>query len=740
MNRDITMVDLQQALNPQQKDGAPERKDLDELLTRAQAEPIVKLNISWRDKVSKENFKLTLELLSPTQAPSWYLDSQPSWTVTNSLWAVSSFDLAFVCDTIRKKTDGASQLQQALQIRHEAQAKHIQTSGHSIVPNISLGTANRVDLPQPARLNSAFTSVSASIANSTFAAAPAPAFASTSTTSSPTASTGLASSEMALSTKLGIDIPLDQLLLGTNLINMAQIADAISRSEQTGLPVGRILTEMGALEERVLKAALMAQSLIRDGMLHMELAVNALTLVASTALGLEAALKKLGWRTSYYHFYHTLGRLLLDAGCVTREELVTALEVCFASGLQLGRVLTLRKVISRVVAYAAVSAQILMREGKMTRVEALAYIKLADSTDFSIQTWQEQGGTGSCDREKLRLGQLLVRTGLVSELDLLSAVERSLLEEKQIGQILLGLGLISEEILQTALQLQSRLNAGELPAAEAIQLLKNAAAQGGECLVPGTAASEKETEMSRLLQLMGLPGADDPKALLHEVLIQKENLAYKVVSQHEEIRHRLARELHDSTIADLLALRRYLSGDRQLTPEEIIEMLDSVVKQLREICNDFAPRELHDWGLKVAIENLAERFRHRTNVAITIDCNVDLGQLPEPVELHTFRIIQEWLNNIEKHAEASQVLIRVTSTDELIRFEVFDNGKGFDSANTERDAKTSQNALISGGGGTHSIHERVDLIRAFCQAKVTLESIPEQGSQAILELIRGKSI
>jgi signal transduction histidine kinase len=197
--------------------------------------------------------------------------------------------------------------------------------------------------------------------------------------------------------------------------------------------------------------------------------------------------------------------------------------------------------------------------------------------------------------------------------------------------------------------------------------------------------------------------------------------------------------LHDTTIADLITLRRYVAGERQLTMEEIVKTLDDVVAQLRDICNDYAPRQLHDWGLKVAIQNLADRLKLRSKVDVRVTCTAELSNLPEPVELHSFRIAQEWLNNIEKHANASQVLIFISSTDEFIRFEITDDGKGLKAPEASKDVNAALSPLASGGVGMHSIQERVELIRPFCPAQVKIESVLGKGSQLILELTRSKA-
>ena len=97
--------------------------------------------------------------------------------------------------------------------------------------------------------------------------------------------------------------------------------------------------------------------------------------------------------------------------------------------------------------------------------------------------------------------------------------------------------------------------------------------------------------------------------------LEKNNLLFKLLNQQEELKNQLARDLHDSVIADLMMLKRYLSGDRKLTTEETIEIIDETILQLRDIVNDYSPRQLQEWGLKVGVEDLLDRIERRLDLA-----------------------------------------------------------------------------------------------------------------------------
>jgi signal transduction histidine kinase len=658
-----------------------------ENLRLARSEPGRQIELSWLDSLSKENFKLSVQIIESAKWPVWRLVVQPSWSETISLLSMSSADPEFVRSLVLEQASHETRLRQLVQIGPQPAL---------IIP------------PVPPRAESEAAKVQAEDGQLKH---------------------GKGEQAIPANVKFGSDVLLGDLLLAAELATQAQVAEALARSDQTGLHVGRILTESGVINEKLLRAALMAQSQIRDGMLHSELASKALALVAGTSLDLPSALKILGWRAEYYQSFQRVARLLLDSGCATREALLPAMEICFSNGLTLCRVLLQRKVISSVVAYTAVSLHALLSQGKIKQADALSSIKIAESMNTNLHSWLKgYGMLPIIKTEGVRLGELLTLAGLITEIELIGAVERGLLEKKPIGQVFIDTGLITDHVLQYALELQSKVGRGEIGTFLAADLLNKSANMEG--LEPGAEGDSDQKDISaESLHLTDLPDVKDPKALFQELLIQRQNLAYKVVSQEEEVKHRVARDLHDSTIANLLVLRRFIAGERELTNDEIVEMLDAIVHELRDLCNDFAPRQLHDWGLQTFMQDLAERFNFRTSVDCSFSCNGEIPSLPEPVELHIYRIAQECLNNIEKYSKASMVSLEINSEDGLLRIAVSDNGQGLAQGQT-----SSDNPLETGGTGMRSMSERAELIRCYFPTKLSVESSPGKGVSVVLEL------
>lgn len=159
----------------------------------------------------------------------------------------------------------------------------------------------------------------------------------------------------------------------------------------------------------------------------------------------------------------------------------------------------------------------------------------------------------------------------------------------------------------------------------------------------------------------------------------------RLMTEREEERKFLARELHDQVIQDLLSFNYRLEDieseiDDELPQQELAAIRQSVrqvVADLRQLCSDLRPPTLDSHGLKAAIRSLAEEWAERNNIRLELSIDPKLGRLPEALELSVFRIVQEGLNNIRKHAAARQVTLRVERTPTAsILMRLTDDGQG----------------------------------------------------------------
>lgn len=154
----------------------------------------------------------------------------------------------------------------------------------------------------------------------------------------------------------------------------------------------------------------------------------------------------------------------------------------------------------------------------------------------------------------------------------------------------------------------------------------------------------------------------------------------------EQEKSRIARELHDELAQSLTALkmdtiwvRDNLRGDAAAAVAKLdamVAMLDQSVAATRRIAADLRPLVLDDLGLAAAIEWLVHGFQQRTGVPCELDMDEDLD-LPEPYATGVFRIVQESLANVAKHAQAGKVVVRVAREGDRMVLSVQDDGRGF---------------------------------------------------------------
>jgi signal transduction histidine kinase len=193
----------------------------------------------------------------------------------------------------------------------------------------------------------------------------------------------------------------------------------------------------------------------------------------------------------------------------------------------------------------------------------------------------------------------------------------------------------------------------------------------------------------------------------------------------EQERSRWARELHDETLQELAALKLLLATVRIATdaPQRETQLrhaadrIDVAVRALRNLITDLRPPVLDEHGLEPALETLAERLRSVSG--LSVDLQVELGdetgrqdRLAPQVEDTIYRVVQEALANVVKHAAATRADVRVQETDGTVELSVRDEGQGFAA-----DAETA-------GFGLLGMRERIALV----DGTVTIDSAVGEGT------------
>ena len=170
-------------------------------------------------------------------------------------------------------------------------------------------------------------------------------------------------------------------------------------------------------------------------------------------------------------------------------------------------------------------------------------------------------------------------------------------------------------------------------------------------------------------------------------------LAHRVVSSQEEERARVSRELHDH-ICQLLVSIKYqfeLVGHRLAHPgtepvraiDREILALSQAIGEVRRISHDLRPALLDDLGLPAALEHIGNELAQRSGLEVRVMPQVHEERLPELQAVSLFRVAQEALRNVERHANASRIDIRLDDSGNKLELRITDNGRGFDVKNVE---------------------------------------------------------
>ncbi|MBX9667114.1 MAG: hypothetical protein K2X93_05815 [Candidatus Obscuribacterales bacterium] len=259
------------------------------------------------------------------------------------------------------------------------------------------------------------------------------------------------------------DLRLGQVLIDIGMVSNDDLGYALHLAREVGLPVGRVLVMSAFVSEENLQAAVQLQSLLKDQLVDQNTALQVAAMLLQSRMSLEEALGKVGWIHPGEVSGNKLGELLVEGGYVTPHQLQDALVKSRSSGVPFGRLLVLNMVLPEALLSSALNAQILIRDGKVTKEQAIQGLKAAKDRQVSVELpLIERGYYRLPARHTIRLGELLVLAGLMTETDLMYAVEIGLLNNKPIGQVLVELQYISKDVLSASLEFQTKVASGEI--------------------------------------------------------------------------------------------------------------------------------------------------------------------------------------------------------------------------------------------------------------------------------------
>lgn len=223
--------------------------------------------------------------------------------------------------------------------------------------------------------------------------------------------------------------------------------------------------------------------------------------------------------------------------------------------------------------------------------------------------------------------------------------------------------------------------------------------------------------------------------MAHKVKVAQQGLRgyiSAITTGQEEERHRLARELHDDTIQSLIALKQRAQminisqADRATNEQlqEIQSMTDQTIRNLRRITKDLRPLYLEDLGLVATLEMLSRETSNTVGFPIDFQSIGKEIRLPPEIELTLYRMTQEALSNVSRHAQASHASVAIHFSPQIITLSISDDGVGFIVPESPAEFAPS------GHYGLLGLHERAELIGAHLK----IQAVTGQGTQLAITL------
>ncbi len=190
---------------------------------------------------------------------------------------------------------------------------------------------------------------------------------------------------------------------------------------------------------------------------------------------------------------------------------------------------------------------------------------------------------------------------------------------------------------------------------------------------------------------------------LMEKELSRQALLESLVKAQEEERGRLARELHDGagqTLTNLLVRLKTLekknsSPDTKPALEGMQEIVSKTIEQIRGLAYRLRPAALEEFGLPTAIESLLQEMAENSGLKATCACELENYKLPEDIEVALYRIAQESVTNILRHASAAEVRVELRPIGDGIQLRIEDNGVGFDPVHLPGNSGKRHLGLVS---------------------------------------------
>jgi PAS domain S-box-containing protein len=226
---------------------------------------------------------------------------------------------------------------------------------------------------------------------------------------------------------------------------------------------------------------------------------------------------------------------------------------------------------------------------------------------------------------------------------------------------------------------------------------------------------------------------------LHRSELARAELQRRLATAQEDERRRVSRDLHDTVGQTLTALSLSVRAVRDAGPlpeaalarlEQVQRLADELARQLHELAVRLRPTALDDLGLEATVQQLVADWSARTGVPADFQAINCEDRVPPEVETALYRVVQEALTNIAKHAGAGHVSVVLTYRREVVAALVEDDGVGFDVERATQPPAPARPNAGRGRLGLLGMRERVALVGGVLE----IESIPERGTTIIARI------
>ena len=265
---------------------------------------------------------------------------------------------------------------------------------------------------------------------------------------------------------------LGEILLRAGIISPEVLTQSLLIAERSCLPIGRVLVMSGHISTHDVECSLQAQSHIREQSLEYEVAMQLLKFAHKNKVTIEEAHRMHGVSTNCANLSR-LARLLFAAGLVSEQDLTDAVAYGRENECPIGMSLSMLDRVSHKDLVNAMNVQLMIRCRKLTFLDAVKTLTISRRYDSNLEhALMALGQPADFERERPRVGQLLVAAGLLSRVDALVVLEFATETDKQYGALLSEHGLVESRVVDAALKVQAMFDNPDFTRARAVRLLK----------------------------------------------------------------------------------------------------------------------------------------------------------------------------------------------------------------------------------------------------------------------------